>query len=171
MKTIVALVFAAVAFPAAAQTPDQIDYLLRFASPAAALAAGELAGVVIPACSTCSPPTPVTFSGAQVIAPVLVWETTAIAGDGTETRTYLAPTQYWVLVSTVGRNAGIEASAALELEVDRTLACSGAPVGQWMLANNTGVTPAALGSGTLPTYHIEPMFAGSQSCYHLGGGS
>ena len=47
----------------------------------------------------------------------------------------------------------------------------GAPVGQWMLANNTGVTPAALGSGTLPTYHIEPMFAGSQSCYHLGGGS
>ena len=102
---------------------------------------------------------------------MLVWETTAIAGDGTETRTYLAPTQYWVLVSTVGRNAGIEASAALELEVDRTLACSGAPVGQWMLANNTGVTPAQLGAGPAPpSYHIEPMFAGSQACYHLGGG-
>ena len=164
MKTLIALLLAAVAFPAAAQTPDQIDYLLRFASPAAALAAGELAGVV-----NAGPP--VTFSGAQVIAPVLVWETTAIAGDGTETRTYLAPTQYWLLVSTVGRNAGIEASAALELEVDRTLACSGAPVGQWMLANNTGVTAAHLGQAALPTYHIEPMFAGSQSCYHLGGGS
>ena len=168
MKTIVALVFAAVAFPAAAQTPDQIDYLLRFASPAAALAAGELAGVV-----NAGPP--VTFSAAQVIAPVLVWETTAITVDPVngpiETRTYLAPTQYWVLVSTVGRNAGIEASAALELEVDRTLACSGAPVGQWMLANNTGVTAAHLGQAALPTYHIEPMFAGSQSCYHLGGGS
>ena len=164
MKTIVALVFAAVAFPAAAQTPDQIDYLLRFASPAAALAAGELAGVV-----NAGPP--VTFSAAQVIAPVLVWETTAIAGDGTETRTYLAPTQYWVLVSTVGRNAGIEASAALELEVDRTLACAKAPVGTWMLANNTGVTPAQLGAGPAPpSYHIEPMFAGSQACYHLGGG-
>ena len=84
MRTIVALVFAAVAFPAAAQTPDTIDYLLRYATPAAALAAGELAGVV-------DPGPPVTFSGAQVIAPVQVWETTAIAGDGTETRTYLAP--------------------------------------------------------------------------------
>ena len=27
------------------------------------------------------------------------------------------------------------------------------------------------GQAALPTYHIEPMFAGSQSCFHLGGGS
>ena len=75
------------------------------------------------------------------------------------------------MVSTQGRNAGIEASGALELETDRTLACAKAPVGTWMLANNTGVTPAQLGAGPAPpSYHIEPMFAGSQACYHLGGG-
>jgi len=162
---------AAMLLTAQAPAPDTIDYVMRYANGAAALAAGELAGVVIPACPTCSPPTPVQFSGATVIAPILVWETTAINGTtGAETRTYLAPTQYWVLVSTQGRNAAIEASAGLQFEADRTLACSGAPASQWILANNTGVSAAALGSGTLPTYHIEPMFSGSQSCYHLGGG-
>ena len=164
---------------ASAQTADQIDYVLRYASPAAALAAGELAGVVIPACPSCTPPTPLTFSGAVVIAPVQAWKTTAIGPSGTldptcgcypivETRTYLSPASYWVLVSTVGRNAAIEASAGLMLEADRTMACAGLPASQWLLANNTGVTAAQLGSGVLPTYHLEPQFAGS--CYHIGGG-
>lgn len=177
MRALIALLLLTVA--ASAQTLDQYDYLLRFASPAAALAAGELAGVVIPACPGCTPPTPVQFSGATVIAPVQVWKTTAIGPSGTldptcgcypivETRTYLSPASYWALVSIVGRNAAIEASAALMLEADATQACAGLPVATWLLVNNTGLTPAQLGTPVLPTVHLEPQFAGR--CYHIGGG-
>ena len=174
MRTLIALLLLTTAARA-----DQIDYLLRFASPAAALAAGELAGVVIPACPSCTPPTAISFSGAVITAPVYVWKTTSFGPSATydptcgcfpivETRTYLFPSSYLVLVSTVGRNPAIEASAGLMLEADRDMACWGLPASQWVLANNTGLTLAQIGTATLPTVHLEPQFAGS--CYRIGGG-
>lgn len=152
-----ALFFIILAGPALAD--DQIDYLLKFSNSATAIKAAQISGFwdAVDA----------GWSGAQVIAPVQIWQTTAIAGDGTETR--IVQAGYWMLVSTDGRNATIEGCACLQLAADRTLAATGAPAATWLLANNTGVAAAVLGRATLPTWHIEPMFAGSQQVYRFGG--
>ncbi len=158
------LLLAALLFASAARA-DQIDYVLKFADAATALRAAEIGGFL-------DAPTQ-TWTGASVIAPVRVWRTTAITPDlvnGGVTETRVVQAGFWMLVSTDGRNATIEGCACLMLEADRSLAAAGAPASSWIIANNTGITAAALGQATLPTWHIEPMFAGSQAAYHLGGG-
>jgi len=160
MKRIVALVLL-LATQAQAQPADTIDYLVRFATPAAALAAGALAGVV-------NPGPPVTFSGAQV-AQVQVFATTGLTAYNAttapncpcETDAPIAAGVFY-LVSTQGQNAAIAASPALLLMADRTLACQGAPASQFLLTNNTGYTVAQLGYGGAPS-------AGSPTL-HIGGG-
>lgn len=198
MRKILALAALLLATPALAQAPapDQIDYFLMFANGPAALTAGVALGIVTPACPSCTPPTTVQFSGASVISGpngIAVYKTTAITPYNAttapncpcETRVPIGPTKYWALVSTIGRNAGIEAlgAAVVMLVGDRTLACAGAPASAFLLANNTGFTPAQLGYGGVPsvgtpTLHIQPLFGcdpgsakyPSSNPWGLGGG-
>jgi hypothetical protein len=177
------LILGALLLTAQAPAPtDTIDYLVRFTTPALALAAAELAGVVIPG-------PPATFSGAQV-ASVQVFKTTAITPyDPTtapncpcETNAPIA-TGVFYLVSTQGVNAAIAASPALVLMADRTLACQGALASAFLLTNNTGYTVPQLGYGgppsaSTPTLHIGGGFPcdpgtakfPSSNPYGLGGG-
>lgn len=147
--------------PLPARAADIIDYVLKFSTEAQAVAAAEIGGF--------RTPDGTTWSGATVIAPVSVYRTTAIGPGPDFAETRVVQGGYWMAVSTIGRNATIEGCACLQIEADRTLAESGAPAGQWLLANNTGISGAALGQRSLPTWHIEPLFAGAQAVYHIGG--